>query len=242
MTPSPPLTSLSALCIITCALASLVAAQSDDTVLKTPESREAFGCQVCKTFCVEYEAKIKEKKGDDPFDAAVAFARGNTSLYRWDERHRVLRPPGQALGVRVFDQIYSQLDSHVLTTYNVQVVLHALHAAAHVQYPPKMNWHFCLRVLCDQHLNHCEPDPDKRPYGEMTKAFEHFRDHFDSRHGEPQRAHNRRPRRTATDAHSSVIRERYADPQSGHIDPAQMANEVAEQYRRDVEAADRGEL
>jgi hypothetical protein len=207
--------------------ACTVAAQAPSKeILRNPDAVEAFGCEVCRVFCIEYQAKIEEKQGDDPFEIAVAWARGNTSNYRWDEEHLALRPPGQSIGERVIDRIYRRLDEHVLTDYNERVILHALHAAGHVQSPPKMNWHFCRRHLCDRHLGHCQPDPDKRPYGEMTKAYEHFVELFDESHADPQLRHNRRDHNRAHDVHMSRIKQRHVDPATGEYDPASLPDEV----------------
>jgi hypothetical protein len=210
-----------------------------DGILQSSTAVEAFTCEVCRIFCIEYEKKIGEKNGDDPFEVAVEWARGNTSHYRWDEKHNVLRSPGQPIGVPADEEILSHLDTDVLTPSNQQVVLHALHAAGHVQRPPQMNSHFCRRVLCDQHLKHCPPHPDNRPFGEMTQAYQKFVDHFDARHPSPQKEHDIKGFNGRHDAHRSAVRERYTDPATGRFNPAEMDADTRERMRFEMEEAER---
>ena len=217
----------------------VVGSARGEGILQSESAQQAFRCEVCRIFCIEYENAINDKAGDAPFDIAVAHARGNTSNYRWDDDHEVLRPPGQNVGTRIIDRIYSEIAKDILTPYNEQVILHALHAAAHVQNPPKMSWHFCRRVLCDHHLGRCTPDPDKRPYGEMTKAYDHFVSHFDKHSRAPQLEKHQRHMHGPSDVHRSHVRDKYRDPVTGQFDPAAMDPEEERRAMHEVEEARR---
>lgn len=196
----------------------------------------AFRCEVCRVFCTEYADAIDDKKGDVDYVIAVDHARGNASNYRWDRQRHVLRPPSQGFGEPATDSIYELLDGEVLTHYNVQVVMNALHAAAHLELPPKLPWHFCRRVLCDWHLDHCEKDHDDRPYGSLTANYRHLKHEFDSRHTNPMEEHHRRG---AHGSHASVITREYEDSH-GTFDPAAMDPDVEiEMQRRLADQGDR---
>jgi hypothetical protein len=196
------------------------------------EHQSAFLCQVCKVFCNEFDEQFKSKAGDEPYDTAVHWARGNTSNYVWDEKHQILKQGRMSSrGAAVVEDIYEVLDNRFLTHYNHDVILHALHAAGHVQVPPRVPWAYCRRVFCVDRLGVCELDSDTTPgYDHMAKDYEHYRRHFDSLHMHSEVSHGDKMAR------------RHRDYSEFHIDPATLYNDPQPASDQDAPSSFQGDL
>ena len=101
-----------------------------------------------------------------------------------------------------------------------------------------MNAIFCQRVFCTEHLTHCPPHDDTRPFGEMQKAYRHFVEEFD------HQQHNRRGARrrqagARSDIYKSEVRQAYTDSEFGRFDPANLDEEHQRKLHHDLHEADR---
>lgn len=168
----------------------------------TPDNRAAFRCEACHTFCKEFEEHFSAKASDDHYHLAVNDAKASTLGYRWDSNRKVLRHPDQRFGDDVTKDLIQELEKQLLSHYNVDVILRALNAAGHLQTPPAVPSPFCHRILCLQRTKVCaaQSSYDKKPYGTLTRDFQHLLHVFDEHHTEPE-IHHPLNRGMATNEH-----------------------------------------
>lgn len=107
--------------------------------------------------CVEYEKRMADKRTDDHFIIAVDYARTNASTYVWSPRFQKLFPDEDRVrdGVPVRNDLVEIYKKKLLTPYNVNVVLHAMHAVAHRKSPPVLRWSMCYQIWCVEEIRVC---------------------------------------------------------------------------------------
>jgi hypothetical protein len=178
-------------------VAVLVAAAMADSMDHSDEEHVALRCETCRVLCVEYEKGIENRPVDEKYTEALAAARQKTTDYLWDRKHLTLRPPAQHYGDEVIDLLSVEIDKNIMTRYNEEVIMHAMHSAAHLNHPPKLSSHFCHRVLCVERMHVCKAvgDDEERPHGKMNQQYQHLVHSFDRHHIDPELhvSHNRHP-------------------------------------------------
>ena len=153
----------------------------------SPDNERTFVCQVCKAFCREYDDAVRTKKGDTHYNVAIAQAEQNlTQFYVWDDaKHALGRgSPVPGHSVSAGAHIREVLDPR-LTRYNREVILNALHAAGHLQLPPRAPFQFCIRIFCVQRTHMCSQKAsgdDGRPFHHLQQAFDTMVHSFDAVH------------------------------------------------------------
>ena len=213
-----------------CLLALLACVAFSASAVKKHDM-EPFTCQVCSAFAHEYEKRIRDKATDDHPDILNNWCRGNASNYLWDEHSKVLRPRDIGRGAEVIDDVYTILDTKIMTPYVSEIALHALHSAAHRKNPAKAPYPFVWHVLCVEITKVCKENKEMYD-GKTYQVLRHDFDNFRSIYEEPHIGMDTHPEINERhgDAHPKLKPHEYHPPEdreARHHHPHHDPNEAA---------------